>query len=97
MWTLLANLSTLLMGAAAAASLSETLAQGNSRRKIKHQLQRGMVMPHEAARELQHEIGGRVAVGRDLNGYVLVVIRVRPGITPPVEYGGYRVKLQPKL
>ena len=97
MWQTLLNLATIAMGAAAAVSVAETISKGGSRRAMRKQLKRGMILPREAARELERQIGGRVAVGRDLDGYLLIVIRTPSGVAIPAEYAGYRVKRKPKL
>lgn len=89
----LLQLATLFMGAAAAASLSESVAKGAKARKEHKQLKRGMILPKEAARELEHRIGGRVVVGKDLEGPMLVIMRLRSGVRPPEEFVGYRVQV----
>lgn len=62
---------------------------------------RGMILPKEAARELEHQLGGgRVAVGMDdsANPYKLVVIRTRDPRQPvPTYFLGYRVVRQPQI
>lgn len=98
----------LLTGAAAAASTSESLARGARRRKLQAYARRGMILPPEAARELERRIGGRVAVGvneladpdlppTDPHRYKLVIMRHKRGAEIPKEFGGYRVEIQPKI
>lgn len=92
----LLQLATLIMGAAAAANLSESLATGTRRRAQHRELKRGMILPKEAARELERQIRGRVAVGRDLEGHLLIVIR-SPTLTLPPTFAGYRVRRQERF
>lgn len=98
----------LLTGAAAAASTSESIARGARRRQHKAHMRRGMILPKEAARELERRIGGRVAVGidqwanpdyapDDFRRYKLVIMRHKRGAEIPKEFGGYRVEIQPKI
>lgn len=86
-----------LSGAAAAASLSESVAKGSRRRAKQAELKRGMILPKEAARELEHRIGGRVSVGVDHQGYKLIIMRQRRGSSIPSKFAGYRVERQPQI
>lgn len=87
----------ILSGAAAAASISESSAKGHRRRREEAELRRGMILPREAARELEHRIGGRVAVGQDTVGYKLVIMRAEPYIGIPNTFLGYRVERQQQI
>lgn len=91
----LLQLATLIMGAAAAASLTESVAKGSRARREHRELKRGMILPKEAARELERLLGGRVVVGKDLDGPTLVVMRTRRRgeVTPPSTFAGYRVQM----
>lgn len=93
----LQTLVLLLGGAASAASLNESLNRGADRRREKHELKRGLISPRDAARELEHRIGGRVAIGRDHGGQKLVIMRAgRPGKVPR-EFAGYRVEVHQEV
>lgn len=99
MWGLIGNIATLIMGAAAAASLTESLAKAQTRRKTARQFRRGgVILPKEAARELEQTIGGRVVVGQDHDGYLLVVLRTarKRETTIPLVFLNYRVRVHDK-
>lgn len=99
MWGLIGNIATLIMGAAAAASLTESLAKAQTRRKTARQFRRGgVILPKEAARELEQTIGGRVVVGQDHDGYLLVVLRTAKNRESniPVVFLNYRVRVHDK-
>lgn len=96
MWPWLANLVMVFTGLSAAASFSESIQKGKRRRIEERRLNRGMILPDEAAKELAHRLGGRVAVGKDLEGPLLVVIRTRSPVIPGT-FAGYRVRHQPHL
>lgn len=95
----LQTIATLLSATAAAFSIGESVGKAQRGAARRRQLKRGgYISPRDAARELEHQIGGRVAVGQDDKGYKLVVMRTKPGVKAlPADFSGYRVEPQQKI
>lgn len=98
MWQFISALATLFGGLAAATTFHENIQRAATRRAERRALRHGMVLPEQAAASLERLLGkgAKVVVGKDLQGYKLVVIRARPQKLPDV-FGGYRVGRRPQL
>lgn len=99
MWQFISALATLFGGLAAATTFHENLQRAATRREERRALRHGMIMPEDAARSLERLLGRgtKVVVGKDLQGYKLVVIRAQPTKKLPEVFGGYRVGRRPQL
>lgn len=97
MWAILGKLAVLLGAAASATSLVESASRAGKRAAERKRLKRGIIMPRDAARELERRIGGRVAVGKKGDRVVLVIMRLSgPRSAVPAKFDGYPVVMRPQ-
>lgn len=87
-----ATIATALFAVNTAYDIGEKSGRVRERHRLKREQRRAQVDPHDVARELEKRVGGRVTVGRDIRGQIVLAV-MRSRVAPPAMFGGFPVIL----
>jgi len=86
----IAAIATALFAVNTAYDIGEKAGRVRERHKLKREQRRAGLLPRDVAKELERRVGGRVSVGREPSGEIVLAV-FRPDLVPPPVFGGYRV------